>query len=170
MTSEMVEAIRNAIRDQIGNLHVAMPATIMAYNSSNGLCEVKPIGKLRKPDSTMMEYPVIAGVPICMPANIAVPVKPNQTCLLIICDADISGWISGKTAVQSMSHSLQNTVCIPELRKTPASLQNYANANNGMAIEGNLYISGNLKVQNDVHVSGGITSVGDCNAPNIRYD
>ena len=60
MTSEMVEAIRNAIRDQIGNLHVAMPATIMAYNSSNGLCEVKPIGKLRKPD--VIFFPVCGNV------------------------------------------------------------------------------------------------------------
>ena len=156
MRSEMVDAIGNAMRSQVSELHVALPATIMGYDGSTGLCQVKPIGKVKKGDGQEMDYPAIAGIPMCTPSSIAVPIKNGQSCLLVICDADISGWLSGKTAVQSMAHSLQNAICIPEVRKTPGKLQQYANANNCVAIEGNLY------------VSGSITSVGNCNAPNIK--
>ncbi len=156
MRSEMVEAMENAMRSQVNSLHVALPATIMGYDGSTGLCQVKPIGKVKKGDGQEMDYPAIAGIPMCTPSSIAVPIKNGQSCLLVICDADISGWLSGKTAVQSMAHSLQNAICIPEVRKTPGKLQQYANANNCVAIEGNLY------------VSGSITSVGNCNAPNIK--
>lgn len=156
MTSEMVEALNAAMNTRISGMHVALPATITGYDAGTGLCQVKPIGTMIKPDGQSMEYPVIAGVPICTPTAIAVPVKPGGTCLLVVCDADIAGWLSGKTAVQSIPHSLQNAICIPGLRKIPGKLQAYANANNCVAIEGNLY------------VSGSITSVGSCNAPNIK--
>ena len=156
MTSEMIEALDRAMRGKVEDLHVAMPATITGYDASTGLCRVKPIGSVQKPDGTSMEYPIIAGIPICTPTAIAVPVRAGDACLLVVCDADIAGWLSGKTAVQSMPHSLQNAICIPGLRKTPGKLQAYANANNCVAIEGNLY------------VSGSITSVGNCNAPNIE--
>ena len=156
MTSEMIEALDRAMRGKVESLHVALPATVAGYDASTGLCQVKPIGNMQKPDGQAMEYPIIAGVPICTPTAIAVPVKAGDACLLVICDADIAGWLSGKTAAQSMPHSLQNAICIPGLRKTPGKLQAYANANNCVAIEGNLY------------VSGSITSVGNCNAPNIE--
>lgn len=156
MTSEMIEAFSDAMKAKVNDLHVAFPATITGYDVKTGLCQVKPIGSMQKPDGQSMEYPVIAGVPICTPTAIAVPVKSGNACLLVICDADIAGWLSGKTAVQSMPHSLQNAICIPGLRRAPATLQAYANGNNCVAIEGNLY------------VSGSITSKGNCNAPNIE--
>lgn len=167
MTSEMVDAFQNMIRSLTESAHVAFPGTILGYEPVSGLCQVRPVGTMKKPDGTSMEYPIIAGVPICSPAGIAIPVRTGAACLIIICDADISGWLSGKTAVQSMPHSLQNAVCIPELRKTPSAMQAYANANNCVAIEGSLYVSGGLTVAGSVNVSGSITSAGNCNAPNI---
>lgn len=168
MTSEMVEALRNMVRSATESAHVALPGTILGYDPVTGLCQVRPIGIMKKPDGSSIEYPIIAGIPVCSPAGIAVPVRAGMTCLIVVCDADIAGWLSGKTAVQSMPHSLQNAVCIPELRKTPNTMQNYANANNCVAIEGSLYISGTLTVTGNVNVSGGITSAGNCSAPNIR--
>lgn len=168
MTSEMVEAFRNMVRSSAESAHVALPGTILNYDSAKGLCQVRPIGMMRKPDGSSMEYPIIAGIPICSPTGIAVPVRPGMTCLIVICDADISGWLSGKTAVQSMPHSLQNAVCIPELRKTPNSMQNYANTHNCVAVEGSLYVSGEITIAGNVTVSGSITSAGNCNAPNIK--
>lgn len=155
MTSEMVQAMQDLMRSGRESMHVALPGTIVSYDTASGLCQVQPIGTMRKPDGTAINYPIIAGVPICAPAGIVVPVAVGTVCLLVICDSDIAGWLSGKTAAQSMPHSLQNAVCIPELRRTPAALQAYANTNHCVAIEGNLY------------VSGGITSAGNVSAPNI---
>lgn len=156
VTSEMVEAFQNMVRSSAESSHVALPGTIQIYDPGTGLCQVRPIGAMKKPDGSSVEYPIIAGVPICSPAGIAVPVKSGMSCLIVICDADIAGWLSGKTAVQSIPHSLQNAVCIPELRKTPNAMQNHANENNCVAIEGDLY------------VSGSITCEGSCNASNIK--
>ena len=53
MRSEMVEAMENAMRSQVNSLHVALPATIMGYDGSTGLCQVKPIGKVKKGSGTV---------------------------------------------------------------------------------------------------------------------
>lgn len=159
MRSEMVNAMTALADDKTSNLHVAIPGTITGY--SNGMCQVKPIGSMTKPDGTSMEYPVMAGIPLCSPAGIAVPVKAGTNCLLIICDSDIAGWISGKNAAASMPHSLQNAVCIPELRRTPNAMQEYANSHGCVAISGNLYVSGNIEV------GGGVKSKGNVDAPNV---
>ena len=167
MTSEMVEAFENMARSHTDRIRVALPGEIIRYDSGSGLCQIRPIGKVSTPTGATLEYPIISGIPICSPAGIAVPVVTGTNCLLIICDADISEWLSGKTAAQSIPHSLQNAVCIPEIRKVPNAMQEYANSHGCVAISGDLYVSGQITVGKNMIVGGEITSTGSVNAPNI---
>lgn len=155
MRSEMTQAIMDAIKSALADTGVALPGTITAYDSVTGRVSIKPFGSIKKPDGTIMEYPIITGVPICQPENIATPALPGITCLLVICDIDISGWLEGKSGTAALQHSLSNAVCIPGLRRTSVSAQNQANSRNCVCISGDLY------------VDGSVTCTGNCNAPNI---
>lgn len=155
MRSEMAQAIVDTVRSCMEEVNVAMPGTVVAYDAGTGLASVQPFGTLRRPDGTLMGYPIITGTPICQPAGIAVPVRAGTPCLLVICDADIAGWISGQAGSPSLRHNLSNAVCIPGLQRTSTAEQNLANSKGCVAISGNLY------------VNGSITCTGNCNAPNI---
>ena len=109
MTSEMVEAFENMARSHTDRIRVALPGEIIRYDPGSGLCQIRPIGKVSTPTGTTLEYPIISGIPICSPAGIAVPVGPGTNCLLIVRDADISEWLSGKTAAQSIPDFLLPT-------------------------------------------------------------
>ena len=97
MRSEMTQAIADYVSSAMAEIGVALPGTVMAYDSATGRVNVKPFGSMQKPDGTTMEYPIITGVPICQPGGIAAPVQAGTSCLLVFCDIDISGWLSGKS-------------------------------------------------------------------------
>jgi hypothetical protein len=162
MRSEMTQAIMDAINSSMANMSVALPGTIVSYDAGSGLVSVQPYGKIKKPDGTFIDYPIVTGIPIAQPSGIATPVVPGKACLLVMCDIDIAGWISGQTGKSSLRHSLSNAICIPGLQRTATQAQNLANSNNCVAISGNLVVSGS------VQVAGSITSKGNCNAPNIK--
>ena len=155
MRSEMTQAIADYVSSAMAEIGVALPGTVMAYDSATGRVNVKPFGSMQKPDGTTMEYPIITGVPICQPGGIAAPVQAGTSCLLVFCDIDISGWLSGKSGGAALRHSLSNAVCIPGLERTSTAAQNLANAKGCACISGDLY------------VNGSITCTGNCNAPNI---
>ena len=155
MRSEMTQAIADYVASAMADMWVALPGTVVAYDTATGRVNVKPFGSLKKPDGSLMEYPIVTGVPICQPHGIATPVRAGTACLLVMCDIDISGWIAGKSGGAALRHNLSNAVCIPGLQKTSTAEQNLANARGCVCISGGLY------------VDGPITCTGNCNAPNI---
>ena len=156
MTSEMTQAVMNMMSSYTNDIKVALPGTIVGYNSGSGTVSVKPFGSCKKPDGTSLDYPILASVPIVQPAGIAVPVTAGMSCLLVICDIDIAGWLSGKDGNTGMWHNIGNAVCIPGLQKTSTKEQNLANAQGCVAVSGKLYVDGD------------VVCTGKCTASNIE--
>ncbi|MGL5433815.1 MAG: Gp138 family membrane-puncturing spike protein [Lachnospiraceae bacterium] len=154
MNSEFTQAMKNMVNSAVNNVHTALPGTIRTYDSAKGLCTVKPAGSIKTTTGTM-DYPEITGVPIVSPDALATPIKAGDTVLLIICEGSIAGFLSGKTEVATLHHSLSNAVCIPNLRKVGAKAQQLANDKGCTVIDGNLYVTGSIE------------SVGSIQAPNI---
>lgn len=144
MTSEMTQAVMDMISSYTNDIKVALPGTIISYDPGTGLVNAKPFGTCKKPDGSSLEYPILTGVPVVQPGGIAVPINAGMSCLLVVCDIDISSWLSGKTGNTGMWHNISNAVCIPGLQKTSTEEQNLANAQGCVAVSGKLYVNGDI--------------------------
>lgn len=154
MNSEFTQAIADAVNSAVEGVHTALPGIIKAYDSSKGLCTVKPSGSIRTTTGSM-EYPEITGVPVVSPNALATPLKAGDTVLILICEGSIAGFLAGKVETATLHHSLSNAVCIPNLRKVGVKAQVLANEKNCTVVDGNLYVTGNIE------------SLGAVKAPNV---
>lgn len=128
MIQEFVQQIRDEIDSRTADIHTAIPAKIISYDSSTSQVTVKPYGVFMSGNYSL-DYPMISGVPIVMPmavsksCGIAFPVAPGDDCLLIFSEQDISCWVDGKDPDISMIHALSNAVAICGLsaKQNPAA-------------------------------------------------
>lgn len=120
MIQELVQQILDISREVVNDIHTAIPGTIVSFSPGSGVASVKPSGSFHTTDGRQLSYPTVSGVPVYFPqgngqkAVIAYPVKPGDSCLLIVCECDTQNWLSaGKEADSNMKFDITNSMCIP---------------------------------------------------------
>ena len=176
MLHDFVQGIKNTVREELKDVHTALPAKIVSVNADNGLATVKPTIKKMLSNGKTFDYPQISGVPIVLPqgasqlVSIAIPVKPGDSCLLIISEQSLEYWLYGRETDTSLYFDLTNAICIPGLfQKPPDSFLDACNTNSiiidagetrlvantrGISILGTLTVNGNVNVTGSLSAHG----------------
>lgn len=92
----MTDAIRQAVLYQLGNIHTALPGSIISYDYTTQKASIQPL--LNKVwsygDPTPM--PILENVPVIFPraggASLTFPVAEGDTCLLVFIERSIDLW------------------------------------------------------------------------------
>lgn len=120
----MAEVIQEAIRAELLDLHVALPARVEKYDKNTQKANVKPLLRKRyKSDGMEIEMPIIPGVPVQHPsanggkAFIHLPIKKGDLGTAIFCDRSIDRWLAGDgrivTPDDPRHHDLSDAIFIP---------------------------------------------------------
>ena len=125
MIQDFVDEVNNNIDDSIRNMHTIIPGKIVKYFPETNLANVEPVMKLRKPDGSMIPYPLVTGVPVVFPqsynqnATIASTIHPNDGCLLLIAEQSIDYWMYGQETDTDLAFDITNGICIPGMFVPP---------------------------------------------------
>jgi hypothetical protein len=120
------QAIVEAIRAQLVQLHVAMPARVESYDAATRKCSATPLirrGVVTEAGVRTTELmPVIPDIPVVMPgsggARVKFPVSRGDTVLLVFADGSLDRWLVRGGEVDpgdDRSHTLTDAVAIPGL-------------------------------------------------------
>jgi len=101
------------------NLRVALPASIISYDFTKQKASVRISLKELYGNDLEAEYPIISNVPVMFlnsgGASLTMPVTPNDSCLLLFMDRDISAWSLGsneQVPQSKRSHHLNDAIAI----------------------------------------------------------
>lgn len=175
MMQEFVAAVKKTVKNELNDVHTAVPGKIVSFDVNTGLATVLPAMKYKKPDGTTMDYPQITGVPVMFPqgygkaATLAFPVKAGDGCLIIAAENSIDYWLYGQETDTSLPFDMTNAICIPGLFSTAnADVKQACNENaivvncDGSKIvlkNGSIQITAlNITVNGNLEVNGSITS------------
>lgn len=121
MLQEFAQQVEETARGVMGEIHTALPGTIMKYDAGAGTATVKPVGEYVTSGGQRLEYPVISGAPLVFPvcqsigAGIAFPVEKGDSCLIIVSEVELDEWRSGAKSEGSLRFDLTSAVVIPGL-------------------------------------------------------
>ncbi|WP_313579973.1 Gp138 family membrane-puncturing spike protein [Lacrimispora sp.] len=181
MLQEFVQQVKTVVSDMINEVHTAMPGTINSFDPGTGLASVTPAGKFRTPDGKQLDYPAITGVPVVIPQSstvqIAFPISPGDSCLLIMSEQELDSWLYGREEADGkLKFDLTSAIAIPGLlNRGSAALAEACNTGsaviaagaskmsvsaNGVTITGNVIITGNLSASGNISCGGSFP----CNA------
>jgi len=134
--ADFVSALTSKITNSI---RVAMPAFIDKYDFKTQKADIKIGVQEVFKDGSVIDYPLLSGVPVVFPksggASITMPVKKNDTCLLVFLDRDATSWLLGGNVTKpksSRSHHLSDAVAIMGL--SPFSTLSPAKNNTDMLV------------------------------------
>lgn len=93
----------NDILTALAEINVALPAKIIAYDANQVRATVKPTIPKRLANGEALNAPQIVNVPVVFPmtdingalAQVTLPVKSGDGCLLIFCQRSLENWLSG---------------------------------------------------------------------------
>ena len=171
-TNQLYQNINDMIRNGVGAIHTACPATIVSFDAGTCIASVKPEMLYYKTDGTTLEYPITIGVPVFMPragaAQITYPVKEGDSCLLVFSERSLDEWL-GKGSVDNHDprrYDLTDAFCFVGMYPTQS-----ISADNVEVINGSTKISltpGNtINVVGNINVQGSITCSGDVRGAGI---
>lgn len=175
MEQELVQRIKEIAQSEVSVIHTAMPGRIASFDPGTGMASVQPLVKYTKPDGSKIDYPVITGVPVIFPQSslqgsvIAFPVKAGDTCLLIVSEESLDGWLYGRESETDTKFDLSNAIAIPGLfSKASKAVQEACSTNaiilscgskisvssSGIAVTGSLTVDGSITATGDVKAAG----------------
>lgn len=172
MKQDFVQQIHNTIHEVMSEIHTAMPGKIVEY--AEGMATVKPSLRFKTPKGEYLPYPVITNVPVVVTrgtnAVIAVPIKPEDDCLIIVSEQSIEEWMSGTEDDTQLKFDLTNAICIPGLSKASTEAQEEANSTDSVVIAcgtNKICVSNeSVAVWGDVKVEGNLTCTGEIKSSN----
>lgn len=175
MLQEFIQEIENTVKAIVNDVHTALPGEIVSYDAMTGTATVSPIGKFVTSDNRILEYPKIAEVPVVFPycstaeAGIILPVKPGDSCIVIVSEVELDEWRSGAESDGPLRFDLTNAVVIPGLLKKGKELHQEAVDKDAVVVvakEVTLSVSkkcitarGDFKVDGDILYTGSVSRV-----------
>ena len=182
MMQEFIQAINDSFKRDMQGVHTAIPGKIVSIDTSTMLATVLPVVKYKKPNGETMDFPQIYGVPIVIPqssaqtATIAFPIKPDDSCLLIIAEQALDYWMYEQETATDLKFDLTNAICIPGLFPKGSDVLREACSSNaiiiknkschvtvnsgGVTIGGNLTVNGNVTVNGEIKATGNVVGAG----------
>lgn len=169
---DVVTEVKNLVKEQVNNIHTALPGEIVSVDVTTCLATVKPKAQMRFTNGKVLDYPIISGVPVVIPqspssgASIAFPVKVGDPCLLIFSEQALDYWLENGMTNSEIKHGLSGAIAILGLMKTPSSdfkdavLNDKVIVRNGNAsitlsnatitLRGDILVEGNLLINGEV--------------------
>lgn len=182
--NQNMAALEAIIKQRIGEIHTALPGTIVKFDAGSCIATVKPSLSYYAADESILEYPLITGVPVFMPragnAQITYPVKAGDSCWVCISERSLDEWMNkGSTDNHDpRQYDLTDAVCFVGM--CPAQSISAANVEliNGRTLvsvtpDGDVNIVGNVNIQGNItctgtsHMNGDITCDGDVTASGV---
>lgn len=122
----LADVIREAMNARIADVHVALPASVLRYDSATQTVDVQPTVKDAVPDEDGVlqprAFPTLPAVPVVWPRAggffLTMPIAPGDTGLLVFSELPIDRWRSTgqeSGAVNARRHGLGNAVFYPGL-------------------------------------------------------
>lgn len=174
MMQEFVQSVKDTAKKATEEMHTAVPATIVSYDTDSGLAVVQPQARFKKPDGNTLSYPTINGVPVVFPqsqgASIAFPIKAGDGCLLVFSETALDYWLYGKETSTDLKFDLSNAIAIPNISTAGNDAMREACAEDAVVLSAGetkikvksdgVYISGNLKVDGKIEATGDVVATG----------
>lgn len=132
-TPSQQTAIEALLESFLGDLHVALPGVVQAYDGAKQTADIKPMVKRvargADDDRLLDSFPVIAAVPVAFPRgggfSLHFPVATGDTGLLIFAERDLGPWrATGQDSdpLDEGLHTLAGAVFFPGLHTTATPL------------------------------------------------
>lgn len=137
-SADFVTQLKGMIKEQINNIHTAIPGEIQSVDASAGTVTVQPKGAMIFSTGEKLDYPVIEDIPVIMPltvngdASVVFPVHSGDQCLLIFSEQALETWRGTGTIGSQLKHSLAGALCLPGLMK--ATTEDFKEACNDNAV------------------------------------
>ena len=182
--NKMLQTLEKMMKQRCGEMHTAFPGTIVSFDAGKCIATVKPSRQYYAADESILEYPLITGVPVFMPragnAQITYPVKAGDSCWVCISERSLDEWMNkGSTDNHDpRQYDLTDAVCFVGM--CPAQSISAANVeliNGGTLVsvtpDGDVNIVGNVNIQGNItctgtsHMNGDITCDGDVTASGV---
>ena len=110
-------------REIFSSLHVAMPGTILSYDSDTATASVQPALRRATSSGLIQTAPVLSAVPVFLPSSDFTP-QPGDPCLLIFADFCVDGWYDTGQPVLPPSarmHDLSDAFALVGFRPKPSA-------------------------------------------------
>lgn len=172
MMQEVVEQLQAMVKSSVNGIHTAIPGSIVDFDPGTCLATVSPKMKYTKPDGSKINYPNVAGVPVCFPqgagqkVSVTYPIKSGDGCLLIASEQSLDYWMYERETATDLRYDLTNSVALvglfskssPEIQKAceenavviKADSTTITIKSDGVDIEGDVTIKGNLTVEGSI--------------------
>ena len=200
MLQEFAQEIENTARSVMNEVHTALPGEIISYDAAKGTATAKPIGKYVTSDNKVLAYPNVTDAPLVFPycgvsnVGIAFPVKPGDSCMIILSEVELDEWRSGAESEGPLRYDLSNAIIIPGLLKKGGSPFQKAVSEDAVVVvsggteivvtDGGVYATssgvaitvsngaitarGDLKVEGNIICTGDINITGEANAKDMK--
>lgn len=116
------DLLRRTTRNAAAELHVALPARVLAYDFTRQMASVQPTLRRRYSDGREDDMPILSNVPVMFPrsggASITMPVRANDTVLVVFSERSLDEWLARGGVVtpdDRRLHALVDAVVIPGL-------------------------------------------------------
>ena len=162
-TPTMAQVISKAIKAQLLDVHVSLPAKIESYDATEQKANITPL--LRKKyikNDLVIDLPVINNVPVQWPSAssgssfLHLPLKAGDVGMAIFCERSLDLWKSGDNSTVTPNdprhHNLTDAIFIPGINAFKSALKNVP-ADNAVLQNGNMRIeldpSGKKQINHD---------------------
>lgn len=176
---DFVDELKKLVKEQIHNIHTALPAEIVSIDETTGRVCVKPKAQMRFSNGRIIDFPLISGVPLVMPqsgiagAAIVFPVKSGDQCLLVFSEQSLDYWLENGMTNSHLKFSLSNAIAIPGLMRSVSEDIKTANQNDAIIIKNNntqimlsksvIAMRGDVKIDGNLFINGDFISTTDEN-------
>lgn len=194
--NELANLLRIASGQATRNVNTCLPGTILSYDAGRQMATVQPMFKLRQPDGSEEDMPILNAVPVIWPrsggASMTFPVKRGDGCLVMFSQRSIDEYKSdGKltTPLDPRAHDLSDAVAIMgfvsfgagggsddavEIKFGDTTItvkEDGVEIEGGnITIKGPTKIEGNLELEGDFTVTGGSGGVVNINSPGLFHN
>jgi len=128
MMQEFVQNIKDTVKEELADVHTAIPGKIVSVDAGSGTCTVLPVMKKKASNGSLVDYPKISGVPLVFPqgsgqgCSVVYPVSSGDGCLIIVAEQSIDYWLYGRETDSDLRFDITNAICIPGLfQQLPAT-------------------------------------------------
>lgn len=112
--------VAQMLEQRIADLHTALPARIVRYDAQKQQADVEPYIQRKYLNGQVVTLPVISNVPVVHPRSgdsiIHVPVKVDDTVLLVFAERSVDRWLDSGGVTDPgdpRKHSLSDAFAIP---------------------------------------------------------
>ena len=150
-TPSLEEVILQAVKGQMGDLRVCLPAKVEKYTPGDQKADISPLlRKKYKVDGAEVDMPVITNVPVQWTSAsggssfLHLPLKAGDVGMAIFCDRSLDLWLAGDnsrvTPNDVRMHHVSDAIFIPGINAFKAALQDIP-ADNAVLQNGSMRIA-----------------------------